>query len=133
MLKAKSFNDLKINNQAVIEFQFKQKTKEHKPKKGNTFEVTLKLFKEGKSIAEIATIRELVVSTIESHLAKFVNDGILDISEVIDMDRIKKLEPYFEVIPESLNELKASIPFETTYSELRIMKNFKVKKAAPID
>lgn len=133
ILKAKSFNDLKINNQAVIEFQFHQKTKEDKPKKGNTFEVTLRLFKEGKSIAEIAAIRDLVVSTIESHLAKFVNNGTLDISEVIDIERIKKLEPYFEVIPESLNELKASIPFETTYSELRIMKNFKVKKSTPTD
>ena len=126
--KAKSFNELKIDDKPVIEFQFQPTDKKEKNKRVNTFEVTLKLFKEGKSIEEIATIRELVVSTIESHLAKFVNEGVLDISEVINEERFKKLEPYFELIPDNLTEHKSQIPFETTYSELRLMRNYKSKK-----
>lgn len=127
--KTKSFNELKINNENIITVDFTGAEKKSKPKKGETFEYTFRLFKEGKSIQEIAEIRELVISTIESHLARFVNEGRLDIIEVLGEERINKLEPFFETMPESISELKLKIPFETSYSELRLMKNYKTKKS----
>src|SRR5690606_30860632 len=50
----------------------------------DTKEVSLALFKQGLKPPEIAIKRNLAVSTIEGHLAHFVNRGKLDIFELID-------------------------------------------------
>jgi uncharacterized protein YpbB len=56
--------------------------------KGETNRISLQLFKEGKSIAEIATIRELAPSTIESHLVSFVKTGEVDVKELVPENKI---------------------------------------------
>ncbi|HEY0680486.1 MAG TPA: AAA family ATPase, partial [Chitinophagaceae bacterium] len=47
--------------------------------KGETNRITLKLFRAGKTIAEIAAERSLAASTIETHLASFVPTGEIDV------------------------------------------------------
>ncbi|MFN0276052.1 MAG: AAA family ATPase, partial [Chitinophagales bacterium] len=49
-----------------------KKEKAIKPEKGETYNITLQLYKEGNKILEIAKLRNLATSTIEGHLAKFV-------------------------------------------------------------
>ena len=47
--------------------------------KANTKEASYTLFKEGKTIIEIATIRGFAAATIEAHLAHYIEEGFLDI------------------------------------------------------
>lgn len=56
--------------------------------KGETNRISLQLFKEGKDVTEIATIRELAPSTIESHLVSFVRTGEIDVKELVPEDKI---------------------------------------------
>jgi len=56
---------------------------------------SLELFQEGKTIDEIAALRDLKTSTIESHLGHFVGKGELDISQLMDAEIVKEIETYF--------------------------------------
>jgi uncharacterized protein YpbB len=68
-----------IKQEAVVE------KKPAKLPKGETNRISLQL---GKNIAEIATIRELAPSTIESHLVSFVKTGEVDVKELVPEDKI---------------------------------------------
>ncbi|GAA4300315.1 helix-turn-helix domain-containing protein [Compostibacter hankyongensis] len=57
--------------------------KESKPEKGATRRISLKMFREGKSVADIATERGLTPGTIEGHLATFVETGEIDIYQLV--------------------------------------------------
>jgi hypothetical protein len=78
-------NDLPVENPDQIPVE------KPKPMKGETFQVTLDLFKSGLKPEEIATQRGLVLSTIESHLAGFVLTGELKLEEVLDATKIEFL------------------------------------------
>jgi ATP-dependent DNA helicase PIF1 len=97
---------------------------ELKNKKGSTYENTLILFKQGKTMQEISSIRDMALSTIESHFAKHIKDGKVSIYDLMDKDKISKLEPYFDHPFNSLTELREKINFEVTYAELGWMKNW---------
>ena len=66
-----------------------------KPSKGETFRITLEMFKSGKSIADIATARTIAASTVESHLARFITTKEIAILELVDS---KKLENILAVL-----------------------------------
>lgn len=65
--------------------------KEKRQKGYSTFE-TLKLFRAGKGIEEIASERNLADSTICYHLEQLVNMGQLRIEEIADIDTIKNVK-----------------------------------------
>jgi len=95
-----------------------QRKEDKKPSK----QISLELFKSGLSIKEIAKERSLVVGTIESHLASFIPLGEIDILELIDLERYKKLVAAIENTAfESLTELKEKVDESFTYSELRMV------------
>ena len=64
-------------------------------KKSTTVEETLKHFKQGKSIEEIARERNLVVSTIEGHFAQAIKYGLVHIEELMPMEEVNKIAGYF--------------------------------------
>jgi len=72
------------DNKAVEETE---KTKS-KPQKGDSNRISLQLFRDGKNIPEIASIRELAQSTVESHLASFIKTGEVDVKEIVDENKI---------------------------------------------
>lgn len=55
-----------------------------KPRKGDTFRMTMELYREGKTFAEIATERGLAQSTVEGHLLQFVKTGEIPVTTFID-------------------------------------------------
>ena len=61
--------------------------KAKKEPKISTKEITLNLYKQGKTIEEIAAERGLAISTIASHLASYIKDGIINIEEFISFER----------------------------------------------
>jgi len=86
--------------------------------------LTFQLFEQGKTIAEIALERGLVKETVIGHLAKFAEQGLLDISRVIISDKIKAFEDIFYKDPkETLTEWKNALPSNFEFNEIRILIN----------
>ena len=95
-----------------------QKKEDKKPTKQITFE----LFKSGLSVQEVAKERSLTTGTIESHLASFIPSGDVDILELIDIKRYKKLMNAIEETKfKSLTELKEKVDKSFSFMELRMV------------
>ncbi|WP_298779782.1 helix-turn-helix domain-containing protein [uncultured Polaribacter sp.] len=95
-----------------------QKKENKKPTKQISFE----LFKSGLSIKEIAKERSLTTGTIESHLASFIPSGDVDILELIDIKKYKKIIKAIEETEfKNLTELKEKVDKSFTFMELRMV------------
>lgn len=97
-----------------------KKAKEPKAPKIPTHEISYQLYKEGKTPAEIAMIRQLAVSTVNSHLVRYVQAGEIELSELMPMEHIilgkKALENH-----RSLKEAFNSLSGQVSYGELNLI------------
>ena len=95
--------------------------KPKKEKKPSTKAISFELYKSGKTVDEIAEIREMVPSTILSHLTFYIELGELDARELIAP---KKLEELTAAIPsikyEGLSDLKAKLSDDYSYGEIKV-------------
>jgi len=87
----------------------------------DTYNVSLKLFRSGRSMQQIADERELNLSTIEGHLAKFVATGEVELNELVPEH---KVEPIRKAIIElnsenAIGPVKEKLGDEYTYGEIR--------------
>ena len=95
-----------------------QKKEDKKPTK----QISLELFKSGLTVKEIAKERSLTPATIESHLASFIPSGDVDILELIDIKRYKKIINAIEDTKfKSLTELKEKVDKSFSFMELRMV------------
>ena len=95
-----------------------------KIKKVNTKLITLKLFKDGLSILDIAKKRSLVKGTIELHLSSFIAQGEIDIYDLISEKRFLELKNKMEQLTyENLTDLKSKLNNEYSYFELKLVLN----------
>ncbi|SDZ82547.1 UvrD-like helicase C-terminal domain-containing protein [Porphyromonadaceae bacterium NLAE-zl-C104] len=72
--------------------QKEKKEKKEKKKKGDSRRLSLEMFRSGKTIEEIAEERNLAISTIGTHLAKYVETGELVITDFIPRERLRLAE-----------------------------------------
>ncbi len=87
-----------------------------------TREMTLRLFREGKSVDEIAKLRGLQKSTIEGHLARFIEKGKVSVEELMDQGKVASIQAVIEKNPEaSLSELKQLLGDAISYGEIKIV------------
>ncbi|WP_027377354.1 helix-turn-helix domain-containing protein [Kaistella palustris] len=86
--------------------------------------LSFQLFEEGKTIPQIAKERGLVTETIYGHLAKFAEQGLLDISRIFDKDKIKTFQQeHRNNSHESLNDWKRALPSDFEFNEIRLLLN----------
>lgn len=86
--------------------------------------LTFQLFEDGKTIPEIAKERGLVNETVYGHLAKFAEQGLLDLKRIFPKEKIKIFEKEFKNNPqENLTEWKKILPKEFEFNEIRILLN----------
>jgi hypothetical protein len=91
--------------------------------KADTRQVSLDLFREGKTIEEIAKLRELVSSTITTHLTHWVKEGDLPVSAVVDQKLVDTLLPYMKAHPElSLNDYHKHFKGAYDYGVLKLVR-----------
>ncbi len=96
--------------------------KDTKPKEVSTKHYSLNLFKSGKSIEEIAEERGFVASTIASHLVYFIPTGEIKITDIMPVNKYKKLKKIIQKIKfDGLTELKNKLDNKFTYTELRLV------------
>jgi ATP-dependent DNA helicase RecQ len=86
-----------------------------------THDVTLDMFKSGLSVAEIAEARGLAVTTIESHLIRFIPTGEVLLDDLVHekkiepiRDAIRRLNTGFAVAP-----VKEFLGEDYSYAEIR--------------
>lgn len=95
--------------------------KEKKEKKpvGETFRTSFTMYKEGKTIQEIATSRNLSPTTIASHLGKYVGNGELNIYNFVSIEKCEKaiemiekseeIGSIFQMLKEVLDPIESAI------------------------
>lgn len=87
---------------------------------GETYLITLELFKEGKTPEEIAEERSMAVGTIESHLARFIENGELKLQELMPHEKTEAIRTVIEMVKSSkLTDIMAKLGDEFTYGEIK--------------
>lgn len=126
--KAAAILNAVINNTELTKQSFQGITRANIPvgketektKKPNTKELSLQLFKEGKSIEDIAKERTLAVSTIEGHLSHWVKTGDINVSRLVKPDKVKTIvNAAKELDTNLLAPIKQMLGDDYSYSELR--------------
>jgi len=98
----------------------KQRTKRDMHGK-DTYHVSLDMFRSGKSMEEIALARNIGLSTVEGHLARFVTTGELRLDQIVPLSKIETIrkaivnchEPYV------IGPVKTVLGEEYSYGEIR--------------
>ncbi len=102
-------------------------------KKESTTEQTLYLLKEGKSIREVAKVRNLAMSTIVGHVEQLLASDSLDVVEVwplveelgiekIDVEKVRQVAAGVETGLEKLKPLYEATEGEYDYETLRLLR-----------
>ena len=122
--KAKAALDEVVIDEKEVKVK-KKKVKEEKPKKEkvDTRGLTYKMFREGKSIKEIAAERSLTVGTVENHLSYFVEQGDLKVNEVVSTQHQKIIRGIVKSFSKaySLSDVKNLLPNDYTYAEIKLV------------
>ncbi len=99
------------------------KNKKEKAPKGASKSDTLTLFREGKSMEEIAHLRNLAVSTIESHLSSFIYSGDLELDELVPPAKSKVILAAIDSAGMTATTLKQRLGDDYSYGEIRAVMN----------
>ncbi len=97
---------------------------DEKPKLSSR-EISLQMYLEGKTPAEIALERDLTEETVIGHLLKFLNSGQVNIEDLIENQKLKEILQLIESYgDESLTLLKEKSGDRFSYTELRIARTY---------
>jgi len=90
----------------------------------DTKKVSLDLFKSGKTISEIALERGFTPTTIEGHLAFYINSGEISVFEIVSKLKVAKIMAYIIQHPGmGTSETKNALGDDVSYGELRAVLN----------
>ncbi len=96
------------------------KEKSKKEPKGSTYEKTLAMLHEGLSLEEIAAKRQMAASTIETHFVNLIKNEKIELSDVLDVERISYLEDIFSNYTDNtLAPIKEMYP-DLSWGELKM-------------
>lgn len=101
----------------------KSTSRKTKKDKTPTAEISYQLYSEGKSIDEIAATRGLVRSTIEGHLATYVEKGLIEVEQLVKPDRVKKIMEKITSGVTNSGEIKSSLPTDFSYGEIKLVQS----------
>ena len=87
----------------------------------NTFTISLRMFRDGLSIRQIADERELSSNTIETHLVKFIPTGEIRLAEIVPEEKIETIRnAILELSSENgITPIKEYLGEDFTYGEIR--------------
>jgi hypothetical protein len=92
--------------------------------KEETKKISYNLFKEGKSISQIAEERTLSITTIEGHLAYFVGTGEIPVNNFVSQETTDLIVSHFEGTNDlKMGPVKAALGEEVSWSEIRFVMN----------
>jgi hypothetical protein len=90
------------------------------PAKGESQKVSYELFLAGKTVAEIAAERDIMVNTVEGHLAVFVGTGQLPVEKLVAPEKIARISEYFNRVDNTyLGSAKVALGDDVSYGEIK--------------
>jgi hypothetical protein len=98
----------------------KSAAKPEKEKKEDTKVTTFKLYKQGKSVKEIAKERDLNQQTIVRHLAHYVAKGMISVDDLVPSSRSEAIREVLDSCGgvKSLSAIKEACPSDITYQDI---------------
>ena len=109
---------VKAKKQGVDKQSKKSIVKEVKP---NSQSSSYELFIAGNTIAQIATLRNFAISTIEGHLAAFVQKGLIPIESIMPIEKYNSIASLLKANEEvRYGELKLQYP-ELEYGDIKMV------------
>ncbi|MDP4250408.1 MAG: helix-turn-helix domain-containing protein [Bacteroidota bacterium] len=122
------FEMTKPTRPAVEEKTTAEKTP--KLKKGETQRISLAMFKENKTIPEIAKLRSLSAYTVENHIVSFIGTGEINVHELVAEE---KLNPILEAIRDSgdgfIGPIKEKLGGAFSWLEIKAVMNYRERSA----
>ena len=99
--------------------------KKNTTEKKNTSDISYEMYKEGKSIEDIASERGYVITTIESHLATKIAEGKLDVKEFVDENKLNRIKEFFlHAESDKLSDAREALGKEFSYKELKFVQMY---------
>ncbi len=89
--------------------------------KGETYKITFAMLQEGKPIKEIAKLRGLAVSTIESHMTRGIEAGDVRILNVLSEDVVDEIVKELNETSEVLSKVHNALKGKYSYGVLRMV------------
>lgn len=108
-----------------------------KPVKKPTTEVTLELYRQGKSVSEIAEIRGFVRSTITGHLLKTLPDQDLEeyVWKNIDEELRQRVKAYLDdtpILPNTISGVREAIGGDPAWDDIRFLLRYYHRELTPL-
>ena len=86
----------------------------------HTLQQTLTLFRQGHTINEIAALRRIAPATVEGHLVFYVEQGSIDVEELVDPDKIAIIRRAItDIGGKMLTPVKNHLGEDYSYAEIR--------------
>lgn len=103
----------------------KRQRKEKHERETDTKQKSFELFKQGYSIQEIAAQRNLSLSTIEVHLAFYIEQGKLSIEEIMDVSKVSAIQQIVKKFDgTALAPIKEQLGEDYSYGEIRMVMSY---------
>lgn len=110
-----------LENSQAYQEQTQNFSDAKKVAKTSTQDITLEMYQAGKSIEEIAMVRNLTPVTIEGHLSKFVAYGKLPVTDFLPEKDLEIIfEKSAEIESDQLSVLKEALQNAYDYSQLKM-------------
>lgn len=98
-----------------------KKVKGEKKEKIDTKQLTFDLYKEGKTMEQIAALRNLSIGTIEGHMAYYIHLKLVKVSDLMPEEKVKAIiEMYNSSDPETVGQLKGKLKNDYSYGEIKM-------------
>ena len=100
----------------------KEATGSFSKSKTDTYAETFKLYREGLAISAIAKSRNLAVSTIETHLTRFVHSGDIKIDELVSPEKVILIEAAVKDFEgTAITPIKQKLGDDISFGEIRFV------------
>jgi uncharacterized protein YpbB len=107
------------------QIEIKIKPVKNKAEKPDSKKLSFEMAKAGKTIQEIAKVRNFSISTIEGHLAHYIATGDLDIHSFVSKEKAKAISDYFAKNKTiSISKAKTDLGNKVTYAELKFVMKY---------
>jgi uncharacterized protein YpbB len=93
-----------------------------KKEKGETKKISFDLFKQGKTVSEIASDRGFTQTTIEGHLAYFIEQGEIDVLQLVDEDILNEIKSFLNSHSQAkVADIKLALPEHISYGQIQMV------------
>lgn len=108
------------HQQQHLQVKNEQQPKKNKSVVGETKQISLKLFKNGHTIDEIATLRGLTTGTVIAHLTNFIGTD-LQASDLMSTRKLEIIIPLLKQYPQkTITEIRELLDRQVEFHEIRI-------------